>query len=127
MRIDRRKRLQVLSVSDASSGMLNACKQHCILCTIDLSFGKKWYKTYQESNRVFKDYKVILDKDLKDRDRSQYEELREIASAKVTNEVNPLLINWLNKNKSYADLFVRNAYTYATARSSNSSKYVIAK
>jgi len=34
MRIDRRKRLQVLSVSDASSGMLNACKQHCILCTV---------------------------------------------------------------------------------------------
>ena len=33
MRIDRRKRLQVLSVSDARSGMLNACKQHCILCT----------------------------------------------------------------------------------------------
>ena len=34
MRIDRRKRLQVLSVSDASSGMLNACKLHCILCTV---------------------------------------------------------------------------------------------
>ena len=34
MRIDKRKRLQVLSVSDASSGMLNACKQHCILCTV---------------------------------------------------------------------------------------------
>ena len=34
MRIDRRKRLQVLSVSDASSGMLNVCKQHCILCTV---------------------------------------------------------------------------------------------
>ena len=34
MRIDRRKRLQVLSVSDASSDMLNACKQHCILCTV---------------------------------------------------------------------------------------------
>ena len=34
MRIDKRKRLQVLSVSDASSGMLNACKLHCILCTV---------------------------------------------------------------------------------------------
>ena len=22
------------SVSDASAGMLNACKQHCILCTV---------------------------------------------------------------------------------------------
>ena len=34
MRLDRRKRLQVPSVSDASAGMLNACKQHCILCTV---------------------------------------------------------------------------------------------
>jgi hypothetical protein len=34
MRLDRRKRLQVLSVSDARPGMLSACKQHCILCTV---------------------------------------------------------------------------------------------
>ncbi len=34
MRIDRRERLQVLSVSDTRRGMLNACKQHCILCTV---------------------------------------------------------------------------------------------
>ena len=34
MRIDRRKRLQVLSVSDARPGMLNGCKQHCALCTV---------------------------------------------------------------------------------------------
>ena len=26
--------MQVLSVSDARPGMLNACKQHCILCTV---------------------------------------------------------------------------------------------
>jgi hypothetical protein len=34
MRIDRRKRLQVLSVSDARSGMLNPCKQHCMYCEL---------------------------------------------------------------------------------------------
>jgi hypothetical protein len=38
MRIDNRKRLQVLSVSDARQNMLNTCKQHCIsiciLCTV---------------------------------------------------------------------------------------------
>jgi hypothetical protein len=26
--------MQVLSVSDARPSMLNACKQHCILCTV---------------------------------------------------------------------------------------------
>ena len=29
--------MQVLSVSDARPGMLNACKQHCILCTVSYS------------------------------------------------------------------------------------------
>jgi hypothetical protein len=111
----------------AFEGSLSAGPIADILCTIDTTFGNSWYKTYQDSNRTFKDYKVLLDEDLKDRDRVQYDEKREIASAKVTNEVNPLLINWLNKNKSYADLFIRNVYTYATARSTNSSKYVIAK
>jgi hypothetical protein len=29
--------MQVLNVSDARPGMLNACKQHCILCTVSYS------------------------------------------------------------------------------------------
>ena len=116
-----------ISGAGAFEGSLSAGPIADILCTIDFSFGNQWYNVYQKANRIFKDYKAILDADLKDRDREQYDEKREIASAKVTNEINPLLINWLNNNKSYADLFIRNAYTYATARSTNSSKYVIAK
>lgn len=116
-----------ISGAGAFEGSLSAGPIADILCTIDLSFGKKWYKAYQDSNREFKDYKAILDKELKDKNRMEYEQKREIASAKVTNEINPLMINWLNKNKLFADLFIRNVFTYATARSTNSSKYVIAK
>lgn len=116
-----------LSGAGAFEGSLSAGPIADLLCTIDLSFGKKWYKVYQDANRIFKDYKVILDKELKEKDRDQYDEKREKASAKVTNEVNPVLISWLNKDKQNADLFIRNVYTYATARSTNSSKYVIAK
>jgi hypothetical protein len=119
----------VIQVTGAGAfeGSLSAGPIADILCTIDLSFGNKWYKVYQTANRIFKDYKVTLDEELKEKDRKQYDEKREKASAKVTNEVNPVLINWLNKNKQNADLFIRNVYTYATARSTNSSKYVLAK
>jgi len=110
----------------AFEGSLSAGPIADVLATIDQSFGSKWYKEYQDANRVFKDYKASIE-DLNKRDRKQYEERREEASAKVTNTINPLLINWLDKNKANADLFVRNVYTYTTARSTNSSKYVIAK
>ncbi len=59
MRIDRRKRLQVLSVSDASSGMLNACKQHCILCTVSsLCSAREGRKECEETMRTRKDWVV---------------------------------------------------------------------
>ena len=51
MRIDRRKRLQVLSVSDASSGMLNACKQHCILCIVSSFDRSSFYCSYR--NKIY--------------------------------------------------------------------------
>jgi len=110
----------------AFEGSLSAGPIADILCVIDQTFGNKWYKEYQDANRKFKDYKSTIE-DLNKRDRKQYEERREEASALVTNAINPLLINWLNKNKDNADLFIRNVYTYTTARSTNSSKYVIAK
>jgi hypothetical protein len=110
----------------AFEGSLSAGPIADILCVIDQTFGNKWYQEYQNANRKFKDYKASIE-DLNKRDRKQYEEKREEASALVTNAINPLLINWLNKNKDNADLFIRNVYTYTTARSTNSSKYVIAK
>lgn len=111
----------------AFEGSLSAGPIADILSSIDTSFGNQWYNVYQKANRIFKDYKSSLDEELKDKNRAEYEEKRERASALVTNEVNPMLINWLNKNKQNADIFVRGVYTYATARSFNSSKYVIAK
>ena len=110
----------------AFEGSLSAGPIADILCTINPMFGNKWYKAYQDANRKFKDFKISIE-DLNKKDRKQYEEKREEASALVTNTINPLLIDWLNKNKDSSDLFIRNVYTYTTARSTNSSKYVIAK
>lgn len=113
--------------SGAFEGSLSAGGIRDILKTIDPTLANNWYKTYDDANKKFREKKAFLDKELKVKDRKRYDIERETASAFVTNEINPLLIEWLNKNKDKADLFVRAVYIYATARSDNSSKYVIAK
>lgn len=116
-----------LKISTAFEGGFAAGPIEDILNMIEPGFGTKWYKIYTDSNTKFKNEKKYLDEQLKARHREMYDTEREKLSALVTNEVNPPLIEWLNKNKKNADLFVRSIYTYATARSTNSSKYVIAK
>jgi hypothetical protein len=116
-----------LKVSTAFEGSLSAGLIRDILNIVEPSFGTKWYTIYSNANELFKEKKKYLDRELKDRDRAKYDEKREIISAYVTNVVNPPLIDWLNKDSKKANLFVRALYTYATARSDNSSKYVIAK
>jgi len=116
-----------ISGAGAFEGSLSAGPLYHILKVIDLSFASKWYKAYNGANEKFREKKVILDKELKDLDRKRYDEEREKDSAEVTNIINPLLINWLKKDSSKSDMFVRTVYTYATARSNNSAKYVIAK
>jgi hypothetical protein len=113
--------------SGAFEGSISAGGIRDMLKTVDTNFAKKWYDTYDSANIKFRERKSFLDKELKAKDRKRYEEEREKASALVTNEINPLIIQWLNKNSENADLFVRAIYTYATARSGNSAKYVIAK
>ena len=116
-----------LKISTAYEGSLSAGLIEDLLNMLDSGFGTKWYAIYKEANTQFIEKKKFLDKELKSRDRKEYVRLREIDSAAVTNVVNPPLMDWLNANQNRADLFVRALYTYATARSVNSSKYVIAK
>ena len=113
--------------SGAFEGSVSAGGIRDMLKTVDPAFASTWYKTYDEANIKFRERKEFLDKELKSKDRKRYDEERERASALVTNEINPLMLNWLNKNSKNADMFVRSIYTYATARSGNSAKYVIAK
>jgi len=114
-------------VSTAFEGGMAAGPIEDILNTIDPGFGTRWYKIYIDANTKFKNEKKYLDEQLKDRHREMYDTEREKLSALVINEVNPPLIEWMEKNKKNADLFVRAAYVYATAKSTNSAKYVIAK
>jgi hypothetical protein len=70
-------------------------------------------------------YRQQLDK--KVIDRKQYDfEVGALSAMDVTNIVIPLIIEWL-KNKKHANDFVRVVYQYATSRSEDSAKFVIAK
>lgn len=111
----------------AFEGSLSAGPISDILKGLDPKFSAKWMKDYNESNKEFAATKKILDKEIKSKDRKRYDEERETASALVTNTSHPPLLIWLDKDKNRADMFIRGVYTYATARSNNSAKYVIAK
>ena len=111
----------------AFEGSLSAGPIADILKGLDANFSATWMKDYNTANKEFVATKKILDKEIKTTDRKRYDNEREMASALVTNVTHPSLLNWLDKNKVRADMFIRSVYTYATARSNNSAKYVIAK
>jgi hypothetical protein len=116
-----------LKISTAFEGGISAGPIKELLNDIDPGFGTNWYKIYSDANKDFKEKKEFLDKELKSRDRKKYDVEREKLSALVTNEVNPPLMEWLEKNQNNANMFVRSLYTLATARSTNSAKYILAK
>lgn len=116
-----------LAGAGAFEGSISTGGIRDMLKTVDATFGDKWYKVYDEANLKFRARKEFLDVELKSKNRALYDEEREKASVQVTNLVNPMLIDWLEKNGEKANLWIRAVYTYATARSKNSAKYVIAK
>jgi len=99
-----------------------------LLQLIDATFANKWEKSYADCNEKYVKKKEYLDKEIKQKDRKKYDIERTMASAMlVTNIMNPMLIDWLNSNKRKANKFMQLVFMFATARSENSSKYVIAK
>jgi hypothetical protein len=111
----------------AFEGSLSAGPIADILKGLDAKFSDTWMKDYNAANKIFVATKKILDNEIKAKDRKRYDNEREMASALVTNVTHPSLLKWLDKNKARSDMFIRSVYTYATARSDNSAKYVIAK
>jgi hypothetical protein len=92
------------------------------------SFSDKLMKEFDESNAIYRKKRDEIEKMFKGVDNSRYNSLRGEQSAKlITNKINPQIIKWLNEDRDRANLFVRAIYTYATARSTTSSKYIIAK
>jgi hypothetical protein len=88
----------------------------------------KILQTFNSENLKYKNQKEILAGLYKGKDDKQYDTKRKEQSALlITNVINPLLIKWLEEDETRSNLFVRAVYTYATARSKNSAKYVLAK
>jgi hypothetical protein len=96
---------------------------------VDPTFSKTIDKIIDDSLKQFrKDKKFYREQyDKKLMSRADYDfEVGAISGFDVSNNVVPPIIGWL-KNKKRADEFVRIVYQYATARSQESSKFVIAK
>lgn len=114
---------------EARSGSLTQGPIVGIFRLVDNTFATKFEKTLNDSMKQFRKDKVFyrqqLDKNIIDRKEYDFE-VGALSAIDVTNVVIPLITNWL-KNKKHADDFVRVVYQYATSRSEDSSKFVIAK
>ena len=114
---------------EARSGSLTQGPMIGIFNLVDTTFASKFEKTLDEAMKQFRNnkkfYRQQFDKKIIDRKKYDFE-VGALSAMDVTNVVIPLIINWL-KNKNHADDFVRVVYQYATSRSEESSKFVIAK
>jgi hypothetical protein len=114
---------------EARSGSLNQGPIIGIFRLVDTTFASKFEKSLNDSMKQFRNdkkfYRQQLDKKIIDRKEYDFE-VGALSAIDVTNNVIPLIIDWL-KNKKHADDFVRVVYQYATSRSEDSAKFVIAK
>ena len=114
---------------EARSGSLTQGPIVGIFRLVDPSFASKFEKSLNDAMKQFRKDKVFyreqLDKKIIDRKMYDFE-VGALSAMDVTNIVIPLIIGWL-KNKKHADEFVRVVYQYATSRSEDSSKFIIAK
>jgi len=114
---------------EARSGSLTQGPIVGIFRLVDPSFASNFEKSLNDAMKQFRNdkkfYRQQLDKKIIDRKEYDFE-VGALSAIDVTNVVIPLIIGWL-KNKKRADEFVRVVYQYATSRSEDSSKFVIAK
>lgn len=114
---------------EARSGSLTQGPIVGLIRLVDSSFATKLEKALTDSAKQFRKDKVFYRQQLDKKviDRKQYDfEVGALSAMDVTNIVIPLIIEWL-KNKKHANDFVRVVYQYATSRSEDSAKFVIAK
>jgi hypothetical protein len=111
-----------------------------ILSIIDPQFGSLYERTFETGNQKFKDEMKKWEKKYGKKPegpkkgqkatplREEYEKYRgEESALNVINQIMPIMITWLNKDKTKADNFIRLIYEYSTSRTKDSGKFVIAK
>lgn len=93
------------------------------------TYSRKFINTFEVGDAEFK--KQVTSKPIKDlkvKNRKKFDEEREWLSASlITNPIFPDLMKWLARDKDRSSRFIQLIYAYATARSEESGKFVIAK
>lgn len=129
-------KLDVLGV-EARGGGISSIEVFCsLMAQVDKSEAKKYQKIFEQANKKFRDWEKDWKKrygrkpDSKEKTplREQFEkERREVSALEVVNEFIPPLVSWLKSSKTKADRFVKIIHEYATSRTEDSGKFVIAK
>ncbi len=93
------------------------------------TYSKKFITTFKKGSDEFtKQVNSKTMKDLKVKNRKKFDEEREWLSASLmTNAIFPDFMKWLSRDRNRSTRFVQLVYSYATARSEESGKFVIAK
>lgn len=93
------------------------------------NYSRKFLSAFDKAEAIFtkiRHSKEYIALGIKNRDK--FKEEREWHSANLfTNVIFPDLVRWLERDKERSSRFVRLFYTYATSRSENSAKFVVAK
>lgn len=111
-----------------------------LMALVDKLESSKLYRTFETGNKKFKESMKLWEKEYGKKPpptkkgqkptplRQAYEDYRSEASALlVVNEFAPELSKWLESSQPKADKFVRIIHEYATSRTEDSGKFVIAK
>jgi hypothetical protein len=136
---------------EARGGSIGSWKIFCdILAEIDSTTSTKLFNAYTKGNEQFKKESKALKADFEAKvkrlskpeaikiARADFDNQRGALSAMlVTNEIFPILIDWLDKNKKSntrsedyvppSDRFIQELFRYITSRSFDSGKFIIAK
>jgi hypothetical protein len=107
---------------------------------VDPSFAKSIKSTFDKGNKAFKEELEKYEKKIGGKPeptkkgkkptplRASYDlERGEISALNVINNIMPPIKKWLNKDQEKSDNFIHIIYQYATSRTEDSGKFVIAK
>jgi sugar-specific transcriptional regulator TrmB len=100
-----------------------------IIKIVDPAFGNKFYQVLQKTKKDFAREKANYIRSAGKSDREMYDlKMAELSKTLVTDHLNKLLVDYLNKNKSKkSDMLVRLWLEYAASSTIISAKFVLAK
>ena len=118
----------IILSKEARAGSISGSLIPDVIKLIDTKFGNEFFNAMQKTKKKFAEEKVKASKGIdKTKNRKKYDEMMAyLSKVYVTDELNKLLVNYLNKSKN-ADKVIRLWMEYAGSTTAMSGKFVLAK